>query len=52
MKEGISLTSSGQKHANNARLSFDYIDSSIQKIVGEMNQVVTAVEEISHNTNV
>jgi methyl-accepting chemotaxis protein len=51
MKEGISLTSSGQEHANNARSSFDYIDSSIQKVVGEMNQVVTAVEEISHNTN-
>ena len=51
MKEGISLTSSGQEHANNARSSFDYIDSSIQRVVGEMNQVVTAVEEISHNTN-
>ena len=51
MQEGISLTSSGQEHANNARSSFDYIDSSIQKVIGEMNQVVTAVEEISHNTN-
>lgn len=51
MKEGISLTSSGQEHANNARSSFDYIDNSIQKVVGEMDQVVAAVEEISHNTN-
>jgi methyl-accepting chemotaxis protein len=51
MKQGISLTSTGQEHANNARASFDYIDSSIQKVVGEMDQVVVAVEEISHNTN-
>jgi methyl-accepting chemotaxis protein len=51
MKQGISLTSAGQEHANNARASFDYIDSSIQKVVGEMDQVVVAVEEISHNTN-
>ncbi|MFT7491204.1 MAG: methyl-accepting chemotaxis protein [Pseudohongiellaceae bacterium] len=51
MKQGINLTSAGQEHANNARSSFDSIDSSIQKVVGEMDQVVTAVEEISHNTN-
>jgi methyl-accepting chemotaxis protein len=51
MKQGISVTSSGQESANNARLSFDYIDSSIHKVVGEMNQVVSAVEEISLNTN-
>jgi methyl-accepting chemotaxis protein len=51
MKQGISLTSTGQEHANNARSSFDYIDSSIQKVVGEMDQVVVAVEEISHNSN-
>ena len=51
MKQGIHLTSAGQEHANNARSSFDSIDSSIQKVVGEMDQVVAAVEEISHNTN-
>jgi methyl-accepting chemotaxis protein len=35
MKQGINLTSAGQEHANNARSSFDSIDSSIQKVVGE-----------------
>ena len=51
MEQGIKLASSGQENANNARDSFDDIEGSIQKVAAEMDQVVVAVEEISHNTN-
>jgi len=51
MKQGITLTSSGQSHANNARSSFDDIEKFIHDVSDEVNQVVAAVEEISRNTN-
>lgn len=51
MNQGITLTSSGEENANNARGSFDAIQSSIKEISEEMDQVVVAVEEISYNTN-
>jgi len=51
MSEGIKLTASGQENANNAMESFEYIEESIQKVAAEMDQVVSAVEEISHNAN-
>lgn len=51
MKQGITLTSSGQSHANNARSSFDDIEKFIHDVSDEVNQVVAAVEEISCNTN-
>jgi len=51
MNQGITLTSSGEENANNAKGSFDAIQSSIKEIATEMDQVVVAVEEISYNTN-
>ena len=51
MEKGICLASSGQDNANNAMSSFENIEDSIQQVVAEMDQVVVAVEEISHNTN-
>jgi len=51
MSEGIKLTASGQENANNAMESFEYIENSIEKVAAEMDQVVSAVEEISHNAS-
>lgn len=47
----MALASSDQADADNAMFAFENIESSIQKVVSEMDQVVVAVEEISHNTN-
>jgi len=51
MGEGIKLAASGQDNANNAMESFEYIENSIEKVAAEMDQVVVAVEEISHNAS-
>ncbi len=51
MSQGIKLASSGEENAHNAKDAFDSIEGSIQKVAAEMDQVVVAVEEISHNTN-
>ncbi|MGH1486032.1 MAG: methyl-accepting chemotaxis protein [Cellvibrionaceae bacterium] len=51
MEQGIKLASSGQENANNAKSSFERIESDVQNVAAEMDQVVVAVEEISYNTN-
>lgn len=50
MEKGIELASSGQENANNAKVSFESIEESIQKVTVEMEQVVVAVDDISENT--
>jgi methyl-accepting chemotaxis protein len=50
MDKGIDLASAGQDNANNAMAAIETIESAIQKVTAEMDQVVVAVEEISYNT--
>jgi methyl-accepting chemotaxis protein len=50
MMRGTSLASSGQENAHSAMTSFSTIEEEIQNIVAQMDQVVVAVEHISHNT--
>jgi methyl-accepting chemotaxis protein len=50
MMQGTSLASSGQENAHSAMTSFSTIEREIQNIVAQMDQVVVAVEHISHNT--
>jgi methyl-accepting chemotaxis protein len=51
MEKGLKLASLGQKNSNNAMTSFESVQSSIQRVAVEMDQVVVAVEEISQNSN-
>ncbi len=51
MEEGINLASSGKENAKNAMSAFDSINSATQQVSTEMEQVVGAVTEISHNTS-
>lgn len=51
MSEGIELAHSGQKNANNATDAFQSIQLTIQQVASEINQVTTAVKDISAQSN-
>jgi methyl-accepting chemotaxis protein len=51
MDRGLTLAKSGQDNASNAINAITTIESAIESVNSEMDQVVVAVEEISYNTN-
>lgn len=51
MERGLVLAESGQQNASNAINAITTIESAIESVNSEMDQVVVAVEEISYNTN-
>jgi len=51
MARGIELAHDGQDKANNAKLSFDKINDDVYSSSNEIDQIVVAIEEISHNSN-
>lgn len=51
MDRGLALAKSGQENASNASHAITTIESAIESVNSEMDQVVVAVEEISYNTN-
>jgi methyl-accepting chemotaxis protein len=51
MDRGLILAESGQANASNAINAITTIETAIESVNSEMDQVVVAVEEISYNTN-